>query len=102
MLGNPGSKQLPAVVMQSTAGSYLKDGLPNITGKFKVAGGNGGLDFCSGAFYTTNDTYDNHPFKTGSYLSGYGVLDASRASTVYGSSAKVQPLALMVQYLIRY
>lgn len=77
--------------------------MPNITGNFKVAGENGGLDFLNGAFYgnahipysvsyQTNDS-------TGSYIAN---LDASISSAIYGASTTVQPPALQLIPQIKY
>ena len=90
----------------TTPGTMVEAGLPNITGTFKVCGAAfGGIDDTSGAFYpilqskggntlTTNMT--DYPDST------YGNFDASKSSSIYGKSDTVTPLTYTVRAYICY
>lgn len=90
----------------ATSGTVKSAGLPNITGNASFGGSIGLLyssssDSASGAFYPNLQ-------KTGGTLSttsgsSYSVgIDASRSSSIYGSSATVQPPAVTMRYIIKY
>lgn len=90
----------------ATSGTVKSAGLPNITGNASYGGAIGLLfsnlpDSASGAFYPNLQ-------KTGGTLSttsgsSYSVgIDASRSSSVYGSSSTVQPPAVTMRYIIKY
>ena len=81
---------------------YVAQGLPNI-----VAGGIPSWDYeaPSGAFYPTSSSFVRNPKSGGGAEATYfrpGYFDASRCSSIYGSSTKVQPLSMKVRYIIKY
>lgn len=81
---------------------YVAQGLPNI-----VAGGIPSWDYeaPSGAFYPTSSSFVRNPKSGGGADATYfrpGYFDASRCSSIYGSSTKVQPLSMKVRYIIKY
>ena len=77
--------------------------MPNITGTV-----NGGQLMrtdqnanASGAFSLITGSGQTRP--TGEFSASYGVsLDASKASTTYGSSTTVTPLSLSTKFFIKY
>lgn len=76
-------------------------GLPNITGEAKAPYRSvwGGLP--TGAFYTVpnqQNALDTIEVKPMSPIA----FDASRCSTIYGSSATVTPLSLSTKFFIKY
>ena len=84
----------------STSGTVKNAGLPNISGQvvdvvyYSLGSSSGSLTVTSG-----------NPANIGSgNLGGYGVLgiDASRSSSIYGSSSTVQPPALTCLICIKY
>lgn len=83
-------------------GSYLSAGLPNITGSFKVAGPNGGIDSQYGAFYK-GDNVNTEFCQTASTNSGVsrGYFDASRSNAIYGNSDTVQPKSIVGMWLVK-
>ena len=98
--GKPASYTIPAV----TAGSYLAEGLPNITGSTS-AGRFGYVDdndeVGEGALYRTKGTGDASSWNT----SSRGIiihLDASRSNSIYGNSDTVQPNSLTVRFYIKF
>ena len=69
------------------------ESLPNITGSFKIAGPNGGIDSQNGAFYkgdTTNTQFISSTITTNDGVSR-GYFDASRSSSTYKNGSKVNP-----------
>lgn len=90
----------------STPGTMVDAGLPNITGEFKVCGaGYGGIDFCSGAFYARVRSEGGNIMTTqaDNYAdSGMCSINASRSSAIYGKSDTVTPLTYTVRAYICY
>lgn len=92
----------------TTAGTVMNAGLPNITGTVE--------QFFARSAPTTwgegNGSLFNAPNKKTDVLSGGAVyngtystgvsIDASRSSSIYGNSATVQPPALTMRYIIKY
>lgn len=82
----------------TTPGTMIEAGLPNITGTFdgNVDDGNAGK---TGAFYRTS-LY----FKGSNGMNDAGIIgfDASRSSTIYGKSDTVTPLTYTVRAYIAY
>ena len=77
--------------------------MPNITGYFKVAGQNGGLDFLDGAFYGSAHIPYSVRYQTEEGTgSSVANLDASRSSAIYGASTTVQPPALALIPQIKF
>ena len=76
--------------------SYVSAGLPNITGDFVTISltTHGAFYYESGEVYTLGDG-NNAGFI-------YVGLDASRSSSIYGSSNTVQPNAYTVYYIIKF
>lgn len=87
-----------------TAGTTIEAGLPNITGGFRLHGGelSNIINNCSGALYGTggSDTSYRTPteiVETVGVGSKGGInIDASLSSSIYGNSATVQPPAYVV------
>lgn len=99
----------------ATAGTVKSAGLPNITGTQRlgwsdssapsliVEGGN------SGAFASLNNLPVTNQYRcaqdstklVGTSMNAISI-DASRSSSIYGSSTTVQPPALTMQYIIKY
>ena len=75
-----------------SAGSTIEAGLPNITGTF-TSGSYGNAGF-SGAFYNNKTLGDR--LDGGNYGRTNSGFDASRCSSIYGSSSTVQPPAYVV------
>ena len=93
----------------STPGTMVEAGLPNITGTFGLRPVDGGMNVTwetnSGAVTAITKTNDSSSCVTKS--SSYGPLinvtiDASRSSAVYGKSDTVTPLTYTVQAYICY
>lgn len=89
----------------STRGTKKNAGLPNITGVYDAAelNHNGvGAPKTSGAFgYDSNSTFDW--MSDGQGGTPYRItFNASRSSSIYGSSATVQPKSLTVRAIIKY
>lgn len=81
---------------------YLSAGLPNITGWFTGNGlTNGSSVLAGGAFYVDSTHTSGHANYGGSGNSGFA-LNASRSSSIYGSSTTVQPPAIKVRVYARY
>lgn len=82
-----------------TAGTYYAEGLPNILAAgFKVINSENSP---SGAITLTH--YSGYGRDGGSVRDAYEArLDASRCSSIYGNSTKVQPLALSVRCYIKF
>lgn len=77
--------------LRTGAGNYVAPGLPNITGDFNAGGV--WTRYASGAFKVpTAEVGGDGPSGNGSYQTRY-TFDASRSSSVYGSSQTVQPPA---------
>lgn len=77
--------------LRTGAGNYVAPGLPNITGDFNTGGV--WTRYASGAFKVpTAEVGGDGPSGNGSYQTRY-TFDASRSSSVYGSSQTVQPPA---------
>ena len=94
-----------------TAGSYIAEGLPNITGLRQVTWGGGdagaggyGSTIHSGAIYASPNTGCAATVNETNYNgggSGFG-FDASRSNAIYGNSTKVQPNSLTTRYYIKF
>ena len=87
----------------SEVGSYIAAGLPNIAGHaawnrgcYEIASMSGSLSVQK---YGTSRTENLNDLQPGDLSIG---LDASKSSSLYGSSTTVQVSALFGQYLIRY
>lgn len=77
--------------LRTGAGNYVAPGLPNITGDFNTGGV--WTRYASGAFKVpTAEVGGDGPSGNGSNQTRY-TFDASRSSSVYGSSQTVQPPA---------
>ena len=87
----------------SEVGSYIAAGLPNIAGKASWYRGCYEIRDMSGSLsvvkYGTSVTANTNDQKPGDVTIG---LDASKSSSLYGSSTTVQVSAVFGQYLIRY
>ena len=85
----------------STVGTVKNAGLPNITGQFNPYGE--GSMTVNGCFITVSSTQYGWGTTTGRD-SDNALIDfnASRSSSIYGSSSTVQPPALTMRYIIRY
>lgn len=81
------------------AGTILNAGLPNITGAANVARGSGYTYKAEGAFYDSNNGAGGNWDTSASCRLN---IDASRSSSIYGSSDTVQPPALTTQFYIKY
>ena len=73
-----------------------QEGLPNITGAFKLINNNGDQN---GAFYWASDAGYIH-ISGGDSSAHYVGFDASRSSAVYGASNHVTPINQAVNYFI--
>ena len=88
----------------TTPGTVKEAGLPNITGTFDTealnAGGITGAPFPTGAFYSVpaNFAHIASPIERGNYITHF---DASRCSSIYGSSTTVQPASVTVKRFIK-
>lgn len=88
----------------TTAGTVKDAGLPNITGTFDTealnAGGLTGAPFPTGAFYSVpaNFAHIASPVEGFNYITHF---DASRCSSIYGSSTTVQPASVTVRRFIK-
>lgn len=86
-------------------------GIPNILGSLEVvhsvqkAWANADITVTGAIYRIKNSTTKKKDYGNGSgsgYFDwGFGI-NASRSSSVYGSSTTVTPLSLAVQYLIKY
>ena len=88
---------------QSVAGDYVAEGLPNITGTFKLTRGDdipARAHSGTGAFYVDSSTettiMDNSLF--GGISNGTMGLDASRSNSIYGNSDHVTPETSTVMF----
>lgn len=72
----------------SKVNEFVNAGLPNITGKLGGTEGGSSVTWNSGAFYNTNEWYNMAGGGQDDVLVGF---DASRSSSIYGSSTTVQP-----------
>ena len=77
----------------------MSAGLPNITGHFASATGK--IYSTDGAF-TTDDTVKGQKSGSNNGSLDRGYLDASRSSSIYGSSSTVTPLSLSATFVIKY
>ena len=79
-------------------------GLPNITGKYKadmLTYKIGTINTGTGALYSY--TADTKYYAQGASGDSYGMgLDASRSSSIYGSSTTVTPLSESVVFYIKH
>lgn len=88
----------------TTVGTVKEAGLPNITGTFDTeafnAGGITGSPFPTGAFYSVpaNFAHIASPVEGSNYITHF---DASRCSSIYGSSTTVQPASVTVRRFIK-
>lgn len=88
----------------TTPGTVKEAGLPNITGTFDSealnAGGFTGAPFPTGAFYSVFANFKH----IGAMIEGTNFIthfDASRCSSIYGSSTTVQPASVTVRRFIK-
>lgn len=87
-----------------TAGTVKEAGLPNITGTFDSealnAGGLTGSPFPTGAFYSVEANFKHiaAPIEGFNFITHF---DASRSSSIYGSSTTVQPASVTVRRFIK-
>ena len=97
----------------TTSGTVKNAGLPNIAGsgvpRVKATAADSGVtlgfDNCSGSLYPMFSNYPTAPLITvaGSYTGPGGIaFNASRSSSIYGSSSTVQPPALTCLICIKY
>ena len=88
----------------TTPGTVKEAGLPNITGTFDTealnAGGLTGAPFPTGAFYSVpaNFAHIASSVAGSNYITHF---DASRCSSIYGSSTTVQPASVTVRRFIK-
>ena len=87
----------------SSVGTIKNAGLPNITGWFQnewIYSSNTGTH---GAIITdTPSSYGSAKATGTSYGYGRSSIDASKSSSIYGSSSTVQPPSITLRYIIRY
>ena len=98
----------------SAAGSYLKAGLPNLTGRIysrymTFSQGDLPLIYADGSLFFAKDapTVDNKGVKVLNASDSNPNMrqisfDASRGSSIYGNSNTVQPSACTIKMLIKY
>ena len=81
----------------------INAGLPNITGDFKILGQDSALQASgSGAFYR-GSAFNNYANYHNPNVTMYSVgFNASRSSSIYGSSDTVTPTSLTCVTCIRY
>ena len=105
--------QLPAVY---TAGIYLDDGLPNLTGQYYVAclnngvysdsdSNNYGVTLKTGVFSGSRQRTQSEKHLAAGYHEGtsYNIdFNASKSNSIYGKSTTVQPPALTSRYFVKY
>lgn len=84
-------------------GEQIAAGLPNITGGWNNVGVEPGYNSSSGAFYHNNisGTFFYHASGRGGNIGGF-YFNASRSSSIYGSSSTVQPPSQIVHVCIKY
>ena len=83
--------------------SVIAAGLPNVTGSVGTSGNSGAFEGASGAFWLSNQV--NKYVANGSNWNGPCDtlnIDASRSSSVYGSSSTVQPPAISLIPQIKF
>lgn len=89
----------------SEVGSYLKAGLPNITGSAKSTGGDevAAFENTAGAFDSEKGSYKPHSASSGKYanLSNIFSFDASLSNPIYGNSDTVQPPSIVGMWLVK-
>jgi hypothetical protein len=93
-------------------GVYQADGLPNITGSFAPSeGDNGGIvrfgassnKITSGALFLGSTTTAKVATETNNtWFAGVLSFDASRSSSIYGSSSTVQPKSVSLTPILKY
>lgn len=83
----------------ANSAGYLSAGLPNITGNTGYGGAETGT--MSGAFYSGNGSTVWGPNSYG-YEKHTAYFNASRSSSIYGSSTTVQPPSIKVRVYTRY
>ena len=76
-------------------------GLPNITGGFTLFQMLSN-DYASGAFRVTKSNAPYGSRTSGTQRDESFTLDASRSSSIYGSSATVTPLSQSVLWCVKY
>ena len=97
-LPNLDGRFLECSTWTSSVGTYYSAGLPNITGSF-TSHGNTGLMETTGAF--TNGGTGVHSNSGGASDGRHVYMDASRCSSLYGTTGAVQPAALATLVLIK-
>lgn len=86
----------------TTAGTVKEAGLPNITGTFSYECGNGyAYDQLSGGFYSKHELVPGKNSVPEGDLDSLFYFDASRCSSIYGSSTTVQPASVTVRRFIK-
>lgn len=90
----------------TTPGTMVEAGLPNITGRFRARNNNlTGLESGDGAFYPWGRTTKNGPATEifgEPFFHEAIAFDASRSSAIYGKSDTVTPLTYTVRAYICY
>ena len=89
--------------MSDSAGKKVEAGLPNITGEVATNTWIGLGEVSAGALYNPKKQEEYFMDRTPSSGQSAGLaLDASRSSSIYGSSTTVQPPAITYIPIIRY
>ena len=93
----------------NAVGTEMSAGLPNITGKLKLHGGDApSIIYATSGGFVPEDRFDNYrscvdlTLKSGANSYGGFSLDASRSNSIYGNSDTVQPPAVVMNYIIKY
>ena len=86
-----------------SVGTAVEAGLPNITGSSFVVSVNTNRPSSSGCV-DISSVVDSWKLISGSSVIvwGGGRINASRSSSIYGNSTTVQPLSLILNYIIKY
>lgn len=91
-----------------TAGTVKSAGLPNITGSIGFRGESASYPFTAhsgmGAFYNNSNNITIVGYYNGCSVKGDHMarFNASRSSSIYGSSTTVQPKSVTVKFCIKY
>lgn len=97
-------QQLNSFISGSQTPYAYNPGLPNITGSVGSWYGQDerNPDICSGAFNNYRLIKSNNAGSGSGWMNAYGAdFDASKSSSIYGSSNTVQPQAVAMRYFIR-
>ena len=96
MSGSPALRYIPAV----TAGNYVAEGLPNITGVVKTASSTDAAG--TGAFSDSSVEWSQSWGSAGGNNTKVVDFKASNSNSIYGNSDTVQPPALTVRHYIKF